>query len=129
MDNRNNKAIILFDGVCNLCNSSVNFVIRHDKKNHFLFAPLQSEIGKKILVENYTYTTIFRLKKQLVKEKLLEYKCSICSLKEWLNQPISLQLDHINGIRNDHRLENLRFLCPNCHSQSETYAGRNKRKN
>lgn len=46
------KAIILFDGVCNLCNSSVNFVIEHDKKNHFLFAPLQSEIGK-ILLEKH----------------------------------------------------------------------------
>ena len=45
----NEKAIILFDGVCNFCNSSVNFVIKHDKKNHFLFAPLQSETSKKLL--------------------------------------------------------------------------------
>ncbi len=45
----NEKAIILFDGVCNFCNSSVNFVIKHDKKNHFLFAPLQSETAKKLL--------------------------------------------------------------------------------
>jgi predicted DCC family thiol-disulfide oxidoreductase YuxK len=48
-ENITDKAIILFDGVCNLCNSSVNFVIRHDKKDHFLFAPLQSETGKKLL--------------------------------------------------------------------------------
>jgi predicted DCC family thiol-disulfide oxidoreductase YuxK len=48
-DNTTDKTIILFDGVCNLCNSSVQFVIRHDKKNHFLFAALQSEIGKKLL--------------------------------------------------------------------------------
>ena len=45
----NEKSIILFDGVCNFCNSSVNFVIKHDKKNHFLFAPLQSETAKKLL--------------------------------------------------------------------------------
>jgi len=48
----NNKAIILFDGVCNFCNSSINFIIRHDKKNHFLFAPLQSAEGKE-LMESY----------------------------------------------------------------------------
>jgi len=48
-DNVNEKAIILFDGVCNFCNSSINFVIKHDKKNHFLFAPLQSETAKKLL--------------------------------------------------------------------------------
>jgi predicted DCC family thiol-disulfide oxidoreductase YuxK len=42
-------AIILFDGVCNFCNSAVNFIIRHDKKNHFRFAPLQSAIGKELL--------------------------------------------------------------------------------
>jgi predicted DCC family thiol-disulfide oxidoreductase YuxK len=44
-----NFSIILFDGECNLCNSSVNFVIRHDKKNHFRFAALQSETGKELL--------------------------------------------------------------------------------
>lgn len=45
----NDISIILFDGVCNFCNSSVNKIIRHDKKNRFKFAPLQSEIGKKLL--------------------------------------------------------------------------------
>ncbi|MCX7548075.1 DUF393 domain-containing protein [Xanthomarina sp. F1114] len=44
-----NKQLILFDGVCNLCNSSVQFVIKHDKKNVFMFAPLQGETGKEIL--------------------------------------------------------------------------------
>lgn len=44
-----NKQLILFDGVCNLCNSSVLFVIKRDKKNNFLFAPLQSDVGKTIL--------------------------------------------------------------------------------
>jgi predicted DCC family thiol-disulfide oxidoreductase YuxK len=50
MFNKNNDtAIVLFDGVCNLCNSSVNFVIRHDKKNHFRFTANQSETGKALL--------------------------------------------------------------------------------
>lgn len=39
--------------------------------------------------------------------------------------PLTLQLDHINRVNNDHRLTNLRFLCPNCHSQTDTYAGKN----
>ncbi len=46
-----NKQLILFDGVCNLCNSSVQFVIKHDKKDKFLFTALQSNVGKKIIQE------------------------------------------------------------------------------
>ena len=46
--------------------------------------------------------------------------------REWLNQKLILQLDHINGTHDDNRLENLRFLCPNCHSITDTYAGKNK---
>jgi predicted DCC family thiol-disulfide oxidoreductase YuxK len=48
-ETQNNNAIILFDGVCNFCNSSINFVIKHDKKNYFRFAPLQSETGRELL--------------------------------------------------------------------------------
>ena len=48
-----------------------------------------------------------------------------CGISEWLGNPLALQLDHINGVNNDHRLTNLRFLCPNCHSQTDTYAGKN----
>ena len=80
-----------------------------------------------ILVENSTYTARSQLKKRLVAKGLLEYKCSVCSLKEWLGKPISLQLDHINGQFDDNRIENLRLICPNCHSQSLTYAGKNKK--
>ena len=45
----NNKELILFDGVCNLCNSSINFVIKHDRQDSFMFAPLQGEAGKKVI--------------------------------------------------------------------------------
>lgn len=54
------------------------------------------------------------------KEKL-EYRCAECQITSWNNKDLSLQLDHINGIRNDNRVENLRWLCPNCHSQTETW--------
>lgn len=65
-------------------------------------------------------------KERLIKEGYLRNECYICSLKEWLGEPISLHMDHINGNPKDNRLENLRILCPNCHSQTPTYAGRKK---
>ena len=70
------------------------------------------------------------LKKRLIRENILEYKCNECAITIWNNKNIVLHLDHINGINDDHRLENLRLLCPNCHSQTPTYCGRNaKHKN
>ena len=80
-----------------------------------------------ILIENSSYANISSLKKRLINENILEYKCEKCGNKgEWLGIPLTLQLDHKNGNNKDHRIENLRFLCPNCHSQTETYSGRNK---
>lgn len=84
-------------------------------------APLAS-----ILREHSGYTDRNRLKLRLLRAGLLEYACSICGIDEWRGRPISLQLDHVNGVSDDHRLENLRLLCPNCHSQTESFAGRNK---
>ena len=52
MDASGKQSIVLFDGVCNVCSASVNFIIRRDSKKHFLFAPLQSEIGKRLLREH-----------------------------------------------------------------------------
>ncbi len=80
-----------------------------------------------ILVENSTYQNINRLKLRMVKAGLLEYKCYECGIVEWNGKPISLHLDHKNGVHDDHRKENIWFLCPNCHSQTGTYGGRNCR--
>lgn len=54
-----------------------------------------------------------------------KYKCNHCNITEWKGKPINLDLDHINGDTFDNTLKNLRFLCPNCHSQTKTYKGRN----
>lgn len=78
-----------------------------------------------ILIENSTYTSTSELKRRLVKEKLIEYYCAICKIIEWHGKLLSLQLDHINGINTDNRIENLRLLCPNCHSQTDTFCGKN----
>lgn len=71
-------------------------------------------------------TSTCQIRKRLLREGLLELRCQICATTEWLGRPLTLELDHVNGINNDHRLENLRLLCPNCHSQTDTFRGRNR---
>jgi hypothetical protein len=67
------------------------------------------------------------VRRRIIDEKILPYKCSMCGISDWQDKPLSLQLDHINGIPTDHRLENLRFLCPNCHTQTGTYSHKKTR--
>ncbi|MDQ6929159.1 MAG: HNH endonuclease [Candidatus Eremiobacteraeota bacterium] len=67
------------------------------------------------------------VKRRLLEAGILKNVCDECGLSEWQRKPLSMHIDHINGTNDDHRLENLRMLCPNCHSQTATYAGRNKR--
>ncbi len=66
------------------------------------------------------------MKERLLREGLLRTECEQCGLSEWRGKPLSVHIDHINGVKDDHRLENLRMLCPNCHSQTDTYGARNK---
>lgn len=62
------------------------------------------------------------------KRIIIEQKncCNHCSISEWKNKPITLEIDHINGINDDNRRENLEAICPNCHSVTDTWRGRNK---
>jgi 5-methylcytosine-specific restriction endonuclease McrA len=81
-----------------------------------------------ILVENSTYSTN-SLKNRLIKSGRLPYQCSKCkNCGDWQGEKLSLQLDHINGVNNDNRIENVRLLCPNCHSQTETWCGKHKKR-
>ncbi len=68
----------------------------------------------------------YKLKLRLYKEGIFENKCSICGIDNWCDKPINMELDHINGDRTNHKLKNLRILCPNCHSQTDTYRSKNR---
>lgn len=74
-----------------------------------------------ILVENSSYNSTNHLKKRLIRDGLLDELCYECGIFEWRSRPLVLHLDHINGERHDNRIENLRLLCPNCHSQTPTF--------
>jgi hypothetical protein len=70
-------------------------------------------------------TSRAHLKQRLIKEGLKENRCEECGLTTWRGKPFSMQLHHINGDGRDNRLENLAFLCADCHAQTDTYGGRN----
>ncbi len=80
---------------------------------------------EKVLREAKCRNTV---KRRLLQAGILKNVCEECGLRDWNGRPLVMQLDHRNGIRNDNRLENLRMLCANCHSQTETYGARNKKR-
>lgn len=103
-------------------NIPLNFLIK-EKKTSFKKRYIPS--NEELFVSNST-TCRTVIKSRILKYGLIEYRCIKCGITDkWQGQSISLHLDHINGIPDDNRLENLRFLCPNCHSQTNTYSGKN----
>lgn len=72
-----------------------------------------------------------KIKSRLLKEGILEAKCSVCLITHWNGELAPLELDHIDGNNRNNLIENLRIICPNCHAQTDTYKGKNiaKRRN
>lgn len=81
-----------------------------------------------ILDGKYPHYQTFKLKNRLIEEGYLKNECGICDISEWHGSWLPLELDHIDGNPTNHRIKNLRILCPNCHSQTDTFRARNKRK-
>ena len=81
-----------------------------------------------VFIENSPYWQN-SIKKKILDNSLIEYCCAICKTPPvWNGAPMTLVLDHINGVHSDNRLDNLRFVCNNCDSQLDTYKARNIRK-
>ena len=93
-------------------------VLRGDLVARPRLAPLN-----RILLTSRSRTTV---KRRLIQAGILFNMCEECGATEWRGKPLSIQIDHRNGIRDDHRLENLRMLCPNCHSQTATFGAKNR---
>lgn len=91
------------------------------------FKPKVATPLEELLVEGIDVQS-FKLKKRLFDSKLKKPKCEMCGWNKMSTDGrIPVELDHINGDRKDNRLENLRVLCPNCHSLQPTHRGRNKK--
>ena len=84
---------------------------------------------EELLVAGRRQTGRNHLKLRLIAEGLKVNTCEECGIDEWLGEPLSMQLHHRNGDKHDNRLENLQLLCPNCHSMTENWSGRNKGRN
>jgi 5-methylcytosine-specific restriction endonuclease McrA len=69
----------------------------------------------------------WNLKRRLLQAGIKDGHCEECGIADWRGRPITLDLHHRNGDGSDNRLENLALLCPNCHSQTDNFAGRNRR--
>lgn len=123
----------------NICVTNGNFItikniitkydidVSHFKRiaNHESIKKIPTE---EILVSNSSYPST-RLKERLFNEGYKERVCEICGISDWMNQKIVLQLHHKDGNRWNNLLENVQILCPNCHSMTDNYSGKNIKKN
>lgn len=80
---------------------------------------------KEILEGKHPQYQTFKLKKRLYQEGIKHNICELCNIDNWLGKILECELDHIDGNSRNHRLINLRVLCPNCHSQTDTFRAKN----
>lgn len=88
-------------------------------------------LGPKYPLDDYLtnkrYITSHKLRKRLIKDKIFNHQCQSCNNITWLNKPIPIELHHKNGIHTDNSISNLELLCPNCHTLTDTYKGKNRK--
>lgn len=96
--------------------------IKHNNSNYWTAEELKCALD-----DNSLTWQPFKLKNLLIKYGLKKRRCEKCGLAEWNNQPIPTELHHIDGNRNNNTLDNVQFLCPNCHAQTANYCSKNKR--
>ena len=115
---------------CIVCNTESRF--RHSKINLYCSLLCQQEHRTQKLIENWLsggdksvwkYSIPAWAKKYLIDTR--GHKCEVCERTTWINNPIPLEVDHIDGNNQDNNLKNLRLICPNCHSQTDTYKSKN----
>lgn len=110
----------------------INLVIFNKNKKEFTHKQIKHVIKNNKLPDEKFFTDNCShcrqsMKKRIIDNNILPYECDICKNKgEWNGSVLTLQIDHINGVSKDNRIQNLRFLCPNCHSQTDTYTGKNR---
>lgn len=98
-------------------------------------SPFQKGISNKIYsTEDIIYNNKYPrcstglVKRRLLDEKIKEHKCEKCNLVKWNDLLIPIELNHKDGNRHNHYINNLEFLCPNCHAQTINYRGKNKKR-
>lgn len=88
------------------------------------------KMGPKRSIEEYLSNRkpiqSWKLKKRLLNDKYFDHKCYMCNKETWMNQPIPIELHHIDGDNLNNNLSNLTILCPNCHALTDNYRGKNK---
>ena len=115
---------------CDQENINYQELVTRSKNNNMknlLLVTSKLKIPNSILFIDDSSTSRHIVKNRIISENIIPYECSDCgNTGEHNGKKLSLHLDHINGKSNDNRLINLRFLCPNCHSQTDTYCGKAK---
>ena len=117
--NKTGYGVYILNRICKDANIAYNHKVMQGGNGKLYEGSLKRYFCEKSMVSNSV------IRHAITEHDIIPHdKCWHCGLSEWLNGLLVLELDHINGDNRDHRIENLRYLCPNCHSQTPTYRGK-----